>query len=761
MAFRVVKYLSHLMNEHHDKPDDNPWSPISIDKFLPPVFHKIWPPKMGDHWPWPSDGHHPPPKEPVGKYGSLGDLEARDPTGEGNNPDNLGAADTAYSRETTNSYPDGIGAMPTGLPTARAVSDAVMNGGTSNVPNSFGVNEWFDFFGQALTHDVAEASTGNSGDLPDLIPGLPFPFARTPYEGGTDTPREQINEETSFLDLSFVYGNNEERLSLARANAEGEDSAKLLLGDGGLLPTIKEVGVDAGKTSLEVLAIMRPDGFGGLPDPTLPGLDPATFENQYYAGDNRVNQQAPLISLQTVWAREHNYQVDQLTPYAEKYNWTQDQLFEAARAITEAEWQNVIYTEYVPKLLGKNALSEYEGYKENVDPSIINEWTTVAFRFGHDQSSNDFTLLDENGASILTTSLGNAFALAGAAANVPGAGHSAEDIDAWIRGLTSQFTQEIDGKVVDGNRNLLFGIPDPNNPGQVQTVDLETFDIQRGRDHGVWNYNDLREGLGLSTYGSFEEFATANGVDSTTLAALKNVYGDNIDKLDSIVGGLLEEKYMDSQLGETFTILNVMQFENLRDGDRLFFENRFADNPELLAEIKDTSFADILERNTGIDHLYRDAFEAHNRISGTDGTEQKDLMIGSDSGETIKTYADNDDIYAGKGNDKVYAGAGDDLIYGEEGNDWLWGNAGNDVFAFGANSGKDKVQDFSVKEDKLDLSEYGFDSWKDVKTAMHSTRKGVVIELDNHNSVELIGVKTKYLSEKNFILDDHDASYVA
>lgn len=761
MAFRVTDYLPFL----HRAPyvPDGPTAP-EASTWLPVSLFKHWPPKPGhDHWP-PSHGHKPPPTKPVDEYGKLGDLEARDPHGANNNPQGLGAADTSYSRETTNSYVDGIGEMPANLPTARAVSDAVMNGGTSNIPSSFGVNEWFDFFGQALTHDVAEASTAASGDPPQFIPGLPFPFGRTPFEGGIDTPRQQINEETSFLDLSFVYGNSQERLDLARADLSGHSgqSAKLLLGQDGLLPTIKEVGLDAGKTSLEVLTIMRPDGFGGLPNPAT-NPDPATFENLYYAGDNRVNQQGPLISLQTVWAREHNYQVDKLATYAEKYNWTQDQLFEAARAITEAEWQQVIYNEYVPKLLGKNALSEYEGYKENVDPSIINEWTTVAFRFGHDQSSNDFTLLNENGSSYLSVTLGSAFALAGAAANVPGAGHSTEDIDAWIRGLTSQHAQEIDGKVVDGNRNLLFGIPDPNNPGQVLTVDLETFDIQRGRDHGVWNYNDLREGLGLSTYGSFDEFAAANGLDADTLNALEGVYGDDINKLDSVVGGLLEAKYEDSQLGQTFTLLNVMQFENLRDGDKLYYENRFADNPELLAQIKNTSFADIIERNSDVDYLYHDAFAAHTRVSGTgqvNGTEQKDLVIGSDAADVMRTYGGNDDVYGGKGNDKVYAGAGNDLVYGGEGHDWLWGNAGYDVFAFAANSGRDKVLDFNVKEDKLDLSDYGFDSWKDVKTAMHATRKGVVIELDAHNSVELIGVKTKYLSEKNFILDDPD-SYVA
>jgi Animal haem peroxidase len=87
---------------------------------------------------------------------------------------------------------------------------------------------------------------------------------------------------------------------------------------------------------------------------------------------------------------------------------------------------------------------------------------------------------------------------------------------------------------------------------------------------------------------------------------------ENIDQseLDSIIGGLLEEKYYDSQLGETFTKLTVMQFEALRDGDKLYYENHFKSNPLVLAEIEHTSLADIIARNSGIDHIYHDAFAA-------------------------------------------------------------------------------------------------------------------------------------------------------
>ena len=170
--------------------------------------------------------------------------------------------------------------------------------------------------------------------------------------------------------------------------------------------------------------------------------------------------------MQTIWAREHNYQVDQITPDAA--GWTQDELFEAARAIKEAQWQHIVYEEYVPKLIGKYAIDGYEGYSKDVDPSIINEFTTVAFRFGHDQSSQTQQPLNENGTNATPGGL-TVFTLATAFIAGANAARTAEDLDAWIRGQLSAHTQEIDGLVVDGNRNTLFGIglnPDgtPNVP---------------------------------------------------------------------------------------------------------------------------------------------------------------------------------------------------------------------------------------------------------------------------------------------------------
>jgi peroxidase len=746
------------------------------------------------------------------KFGSeldgLDSLEERKSDGSGNNlaHTDWGTAHSHFLRATPNSYLDGVGqwdvpiAAVKPVPPTNPVGDAarprditdliMAQDPSQNIPSSARHNEYFQFFGQFLTHDMAEAGvTGNEPPL--FLDGLPFPLGRTPFVIGSDAHntnvRQQENDETSFLDLSQVYGHSDAIRDLLRA--PGAQSAYLLSGAGNGLPTYQQVADAHGTTFAAVQGILDPN-------PLAP-ISPDNFA----AGDNRANQQTALLTHHALWMRNHNWFVDQLK--AGHPDWSQDELFEAARALNEADWQNVVYNEYVAKLIGPNALSKYSGYKANVDPSVINEWTTVAFRFGHDETSNDLGIMNEKGTQLATFTLGEAFGL-GANGIRDEAG-----LDNWIRGQLARVTQEIDGKVVDGNRNVLFGIPGA-------TVDLEVFDIQRGRDHGVGRYNALREGLGLAAYDSFDQFASANNVDAATLANLKTLYGaDGIDTLDSIVGGLLEKNAKGSALGETFTILNVMQWEAVRDGDRLFHLNRFKDDPDLLKMIKATSLSDIIERNSDIDHVYHDAFLAHTRKGGTsanntltgtggldlligfggndklsgkagnddiygdegndtvlagggadrvwggigndnlNGEEGNDYVDGGDGNDTVKGATSDDFVFGGKGNDKLYGDAGKDYLDGGEGNDQIWGGGSRDIFAFGYDSGSDIVQDFKKSEDRLDLSQLDFDTLAEVRAAAHRVGKDTILTLEDGDQVRLVGVNYTLASSHLILNGDY------
>jgi len=62
-----------------------------------------------------------------------------------------------------------------------------------------------------------------------------------------------------------------------------------------------------------------------------------------------------------------------------------DDIYNNARRIVTAEMQNIIYREFVPLLVGSNSATRSNGftkYNPEVDPSIDNEFSAAAYRFG-------------------------------------------------------------------------------------------------------------------------------------------------------------------------------------------------------------------------------------------------------------------------------------------------------------------------------------------------------------------------------------------
>lgn len=69
-------------------------------------------------------------------------------------------------------------------------------------------------------------------------------------------------------------------------------------------------------------------------------------------------------------------------------------------------------------------------------------------------------------------------------------------LDPIFRGALAFPTQEIDLLLVDEMRNSLFR-QDAASPGKHTGFDLASFNIQRGRDHGLADFNTVRKNLGL------------------------------------------------------------------------------------------------------------------------------------------------------------------------------------------------------------------------------------------------------------------------
>lgn len=620
--------------------------------------------------------HHKPPK-PVAddpapaqeldgaEAEALLNLEARNVDGSENNSvhTDWGSAGSQLLRVSDAHYQDGAGVPYSGA-NPREVSNVILDQDVS-IPSSFGVSDLFTYFGQFIDHDVDLTLEGHTETISFTHADGDFGINRSAPVPGTGTdasnPREFPNFITSFVDASNIYGSRDDVTSVLRA--DGGTSPYLLTGDDDYAPTLGQI--QQAYPGLDL------NNIGGGPL-TVGGGNPDLFA----AGDVRANENIALTAMHTVWIREHNYQVDrfkELMPDA-----TNDELFKIAKLIVEAEYQNVVFNEYLPLLLGEENIPTYQGYDNNVNPNVAIEFSTAAYRLGHSQISPTIARRDEDGSESAEGDLGLFQAFFRPDQLLAGG------IDSVIRGLGAQSGQEIDENIVDDVRNLLFG------GTQASPIDLGVFNILRGYDHGVPALNEVRIAYGLAPLASFAALTS----DPAVAAQFAQVYA-SIDEVDLWVGGLAETKVPGSQLGETFQAIVLDQFMRWRDGDSFFFETRLEDHPELLGMIKDSSLSDIILRTTDIDYFQDDAFIAHNRIGGTDwkdtlvGTDDHDLIIGFDGNDKLFGRRGDDDLYGGEGNDRAYGGRGDDVIDGEDGNDRLYGGRGDDEISGG--SGRDTL----------------------------------------------------------------------
>jgi len=493
--------------------------------------------------------------------------------GTGNNADNAewGSTDIELLRLTTVEYADGVSSPAgTDLPSGREVSNAVIAQDEST-PNDRNLTDIVWIWGQFIDHDIdlsegadpaesfnIEVPLGDAYFDPFATGTAEILLSRTDYVEGdesSDGLRQQLNKITAFIDGSVVYGSEQERADALRTFEGG----RLNTSAGDFLPFNSEGFANAGGTS----------------------------DSLFLAGDIRANENVALTSMQTIFVREHNRIAAELA--TEDPSLSDEELYQQARAIVRAEMQAITFNEYLPALHGADAISEYGGYDPTVNPSIANEFSTAAYRFGHSLLSSELQLLDADGNVVEggNLSLASAFFRPDQVVTL--------GIDSILRGAADQLAQELDAQVVDDVRNFLFGPPGSGG------LDLAALNIQRGRDHGLADYNQVRIDLGLQPVTSFDQITS----DPALALALEETYG-SVDNIDLWVGGLAEDHLAGSSMGETFSTIIIDQFERLRAGDRYWYQNVLTG--DALAEIENTRLSDIIQRNSGIEGLQTNVF---------------------------------------------------------------------------------------------------------------------------------------------------------
>ncbi|UYV63418.1 PXDN [Cordylochernes scorpioides] len=365
------------------------------------------------------------------------------------------------------------------------------------------------------------------------------------------TYREQLNQLTSFLDASHVYGSND---NLARHLRQLENDRGLLRSENKkFLPQNDGRPVDC----------KREPG---------PGID------CFLAGDHRANEQLGLLSMHTLWMREHNRlarEFHKLNPH-----WDGETIYQEVRKLVGAQMQHITYQHWLPQVLGPDPLESYQGYNSNLNPSIANSFATAALRFGHTLIQPFLARLDANYQPIPEghLPLRNAFFAPNRLVNEGG-------IDPLLRGLLispaklPRSDQLLNSELTE----QLF------SPAHLVAQDLAALNIQRGRDHGLPSYSRFRARCNLT-------LGPDLGPDIRNPAlrdALLRLYG-HPDNIDLWVGGVSEEILPGAKVGPTFHCLLRDQFRRIRDGDRLWYEADGTFPPQQLQEIRRSSLAAVL-----------------------------------------------------------------------------------------------------------------------------------------------------------------------
>lgn len=482
----------------------------------------------------------------------------------------MNQANTPLYRYLPSDYSDGSDDMAgPQRASAREISNLVFAQTTSR-PNDVRATDFVWQWGQFLDHDL-DLTDGTSPPEPYPIPvptGDPFfdpastgvasiGFNRSVHEHDDTGTRQQVNEITGWIDASQVYGSDEIRRDALRSH---DGSGRLLVSEGNLLP----------------YNIPRLPNAGG---------DSADL---FLAGDVRANEQVGLTAMHTLFVREHNRIADRLRrahPEA-----TGDEIYRRSRRLVIAELQHITYSEFLPVLLGREALPRYRGYKASVDARIMNSFSTAAYRFGHSMLNSTLLRVDKQLQPI-------------------GAGHleladaffapeeiEAYGIDPMLRGLAIQAAQDVDTFVVDAVRNFLFGPPGAGG------FDLVALNIQRGRDHGLPSYNQARRYMGMPQATDFRDITS----DVVVIDRLQSAYA-SVEDVDFWVGGLAEQRHPGSMLGRLFHRLVRKQFRLLRDGDPNWYQNIL--NRQERRQVEALRLADIIRLNTEIrDELPDDVF---------------------------------------------------------------------------------------------------------------------------------------------------------
>ncbi|XP_052871706.1 peroxidase-like [Anopheles cruzii] len=524
-----------------------------------------------------------------------------------------GSANTPYGRLLLPEYGDGISTprrSKTGydLPSARLVSTSLFNEQSIVDPLTTLVNMQF---GQVVAHDMG-LRAGGSDTIPCCVNGqvvanpgrrcfpIPVPsndpvlsaggiqcldlvrtrstFDTNPASCSVSNPAQQLNNATSFLDLSLVYGNSAQQNALLRAFVGG---------------------------------LMKVDNRNGT---EWPPQDPQSSRDCklqlstdvcYLTGDERSNITPELTILQIAFLREHNRLARLLAQLHTL--WNDEKLFQEARRINIAQYQRIVYEEWLPWFLGPDQMVQkgllartpnyVNDYNATVNPTTLNSHSNGAYRYFHSAIWGTLSLAQESRAITGSLNINDQMFN-------PTILERNDSYAQLTRGMATQPSGRNDLSYDPQIRDYLFRYA--NRFG----TDLKALDIQRSRDHGIAGYNAFRQACGYNRITAWTDLTQLGPRDYQMLSSLYRT----VDDVDLTVAEFFERPTPGTQAGPTYLCILMEQFMRTRRGDRFFYQNgntAGAFTMAQLREVQKATMARILCNNTpGVVTMQPRAFQS-------------------------------------------------------------------------------------------------------------------------------------------------------
>jgi peroxidase len=217
-------------------------------------------------------------------------------------------------------------------------------------------------------------------------------------------------------------------------------------------------------------------------------------------------------------------------------NYTDEQIYQNARRILIGEYQHILYEEWLPVLLGPALAGSIlppgtnsTTYNPHLNPSILNEVSTAAHRYGHTFLNGFFNLNDPFDGHLLDFYLLR-FVFNNSTRYAANPDFGMRTI---LKGLTLQGSQSFDHFfTVDVT---LFYLARPDH-GYQPEEDLMVRNIQRARNHAIHGWAHYRRLCSNATVSWANRPADIAQEAWTTL---KRLY-QKVEDIELFMGGIAE-----------------------------------------------------------------------------------------------------------------------------------------------------------------------------------------------------------------------------